>query len=186
MKFISTGSSAVAHFQAAYPGEKITKEDLFYYVYGLLHHPAYRERYGDNLKRDLPRLPFAPEFRRLTDGLVWGAPELGLALGLALLAACGCDKGESPRPTPKQAPPAPKQGGSPADAMAESAARTRSRASLTALSGRPTSMQKSSTSASPRRWADRTMPRSLQPPASRIFWSCWKNWTWPCQTVSTS
>ena len=33
------------------------------YVYGLLHHPAYRERYQADLKRDLPRLPFAPDFR---------------------------------------------------------------------------------------------------------------------------
>ena len=28
----------------------------------LLHHPAYRERYQVNLKRDLPHIPFAPEF----------------------------------------------------------------------------------------------------------------------------
>jgi predicted helicase len=40
----------------------ITKWDIFYYVYGLLHHPAYRERYADNLKRELPRIPFAPDF----------------------------------------------------------------------------------------------------------------------------
>src|SRR5882672_2990590 len=36
--------------------------DIFYYVYGLLHHPGYRERYADNLKRELPRIPFAPDF----------------------------------------------------------------------------------------------------------------------------
>jgi very-short-patch-repair endonuclease len=40
----------------------LTKWDIFYYVYGLLHHPAYRQRYADNLKRELPRIPFAPEF----------------------------------------------------------------------------------------------------------------------------
>ena len=43
-------------------GREITKWDIFYYVYGLLHHPEYRERYADNLKRELPRLPFAPAF----------------------------------------------------------------------------------------------------------------------------
>ncbi|HEX5105130.1 MAG TPA: type ISP restriction/modification enzyme [Pirellulaceae bacterium] len=32
-------------------------------VYGLLHHPGYRTKYPDNLKRELPRIPFAPEFR---------------------------------------------------------------------------------------------------------------------------
>ncbi|WP_309601210.1 type ISP restriction/modification enzyme, partial [Burkholderia multivorans] len=47
----------LTHFQAAYPGERITKEDIFYYVYGLLHSPDYRERYADNLSKELPRIP---------------------------------------------------------------------------------------------------------------------------------
>ncbi len=33
----------------------MTKWDIFHYVYGLLHHPAYRTKYADNLKRELPR-----------------------------------------------------------------------------------------------------------------------------------
>jgi predicted helicase len=47
----------LAHFKAAYPGEHITKEDVFYYVYGLLHSPDYRERFADNLGKELPRIP---------------------------------------------------------------------------------------------------------------------------------
>lgn len=47
----------LAHFQAVYPGEKIGKEDVFYYVYGLLHSPDYRDRYADNLGKELPRIP---------------------------------------------------------------------------------------------------------------------------------
>ncbi|QGX39375.1 DEAD/DEAH box helicase [Permianibacter aggregans] len=47
----------LAHFQKAYPGEKISKEDVFFYVYGLLHSPDYRERYADNLSKELPRIP---------------------------------------------------------------------------------------------------------------------------------
>ncbi|MEI6609357.1 MAG: type ISP restriction/modification enzyme, partial [Deltaproteobacteria bacterium] len=47
----------LAHFQVAYPGETIGKEDVFYYVYGLLHSPEYRERYADNLSKELPRIP---------------------------------------------------------------------------------------------------------------------------------
>ena len=47
----------LAHFEAAYPGEGIGKEDVFYYVYGLLHSPGYRERYADNLVKELPRIP---------------------------------------------------------------------------------------------------------------------------------
>ena len=35
----------------------ITKEHIFYYVYGLLHSPQYRERFADDLKKSLPRIP---------------------------------------------------------------------------------------------------------------------------------
>jgi predicted helicase len=45
------------HFQAAYPAETITKEDIFYYVYGLLHSPDYRDRFADSLLKELPRIP---------------------------------------------------------------------------------------------------------------------------------
>jgi predicted helicase len=47
----------LAHFRKAYPAETISKEDIFYYVYGLLHSPDYRERYADNLGKELPRIP---------------------------------------------------------------------------------------------------------------------------------
>jgi len=49
--------AGLAHFQAAYLGEKISKEDVFYYIYGILHSPDYRERYADNLSKELPRIP---------------------------------------------------------------------------------------------------------------------------------
>ena len=52
----------LAHFQKAYPGETITKEDLFYYIYGLLHSPDYRSRYADNLSKELPRIPAVKTF----------------------------------------------------------------------------------------------------------------------------
>ncbi len=71
----------LAQFREHYSDEKITKWDLFYYTYALLHHPTYREhhptyreRYQVNLKRDLPHIPYAPKFwefvevgRRLAD-----------------------------------------------------------------------------------------------------------------------
>ncbi|XDD52549.1 DEAD/DEAH box helicase (plasmid) [Leptospira sp. WS92.C1] len=47
----------LAHFQEKYPDEKITKEDLFYYIYGLLHSPEYLKKYADNLSKELPRIP---------------------------------------------------------------------------------------------------------------------------------
>jgi predicted helicase len=62
--------AGLAHFQAAYPGEAITKDDLFYYVYGLLHSPEYRERFADNLSKQLPRIPAvkkAADFRHFVE-----------------------------------------------------------------------------------------------------------------------
>jgi predicted helicase len=47
----------LAHFQSAFHEEVISKEDLFYYIYGILHSPDYRERYADNLSKELPRIP---------------------------------------------------------------------------------------------------------------------------------
>jgi predicted helicase len=47
---------ALAQFHARY-GDQASKWDIFNYVYALLHHPQYRERYAENLKRDLPHIP---------------------------------------------------------------------------------------------------------------------------------
>lgn len=38
-------------------GDRVTKEDIFYYVYGFLHSPDYRARFSADLKKMLPRLP---------------------------------------------------------------------------------------------------------------------------------
>lgn len=49
-------------FRKHYGDATIGKEDLFYYVYGVLHSPQYREKYAADLKKMLPRVPFAPDF----------------------------------------------------------------------------------------------------------------------------
>lgn len=54
--------SAITQFRQHYSQDSITREDVFHYIYALLHHPQYRERYAANLKRELPRIPFAPDF----------------------------------------------------------------------------------------------------------------------------
>ena len=48
---------ALPHFQAAYPGMPMTEDDLFYYIYGILHSEDYRTRYANNLMKELPRIP---------------------------------------------------------------------------------------------------------------------------------
>ena len=40
---------------------KITKDDIFFYVYGLLHSPDYRETYAADLKKSLPRIPLVED-----------------------------------------------------------------------------------------------------------------------------
>lgn len=56
--------SAVAAFQRHYGDAAITGEEIFYYVYALLHQPDYRRRFAANLKRELPRILLAPDFHR--------------------------------------------------------------------------------------------------------------------------
>ena len=41
---------------------KISKEDIFYYVYGVLHSPEYKQRFSSDLKKMLPRIPFVQDF----------------------------------------------------------------------------------------------------------------------------
>lgn len=53
---------ALNQFTRHYKDKKITKLHLFYYVYAVLHHPAYRSKYELNLKRQFPRIPFYPNF----------------------------------------------------------------------------------------------------------------------------
>lgn len=55
-------NEALQHFNAAYPNQNISKEDIFYYIYGLLHSEDYREKYADNLSKQLPRIPCVKTF----------------------------------------------------------------------------------------------------------------------------
>ena len=64
---------ALERFRAHYRDESIGKWAIFHYVYALLHHLDYRERYQANLKRDLPRLPYTPDF--------WDFAKTGQRLG---------------------------------------------------------------------------------------------------------
>ena len=46
-----------------YNATNITKEDIFYYVYGFLHSPEYREMFANDLKKMLPRLPLVDDVK---------------------------------------------------------------------------------------------------------------------------
>jgi predicted helicase len=56
-------------------GKSVTKEDIFYYVYGFLHSPQYRETFASDLKKMLPRLPLVEDVRHF-----WAFSKAGRSL----------------------------------------------------------------------------------------------------------
>lgn len=56
-------------------GKNVTKEDIFYYVYGFLHSKEYRETFANDLKKMLPRLPLVDDVRDF-----WAFSKAGRAL----------------------------------------------------------------------------------------------------------
>ena len=69
--------SSLVHFKDHYKDSTITKEAIFHYVYAVLHHPAYREKYAINLKREFPRIPFYEDFWKWE---TWGRQLMDLHL----------------------------------------------------------------------------------------------------------
>lgn len=57
---------------------QLTKDDIFHYVYGVLHDPVYREKYALNLKREFPRIPFYSDFWQWA---AWGEKLIALHIG---------------------------------------------------------------------------------------------------------
>ena len=53
----------------------IAKQDIFHYVYAVLHNPAYRKKYELNLKREFPRIPFYDNFHQWAK---WGEKLMNL------------------------------------------------------------------------------------------------------------
>ena len=66
---------ALAKFRDAY-GDTVSKRDIFHYIYGLLHVPAYRHRFANNLSKELPRIPLAADPDHFT-ALIAAGRELG-------------------------------------------------------------------------------------------------------------
>lgn len=63
---------ALAEFQKIYNDKNITKEDIFYYIYGLFHSKEYASKYKNNLSKMLPRIPYCIDF--------WGFSRIGREL----------------------------------------------------------------------------------------------------------
>ncbi len=53
---------SLAEYRRTYQDHAINKEDIFYYIYAILHHKDYKKRYEHNLSREIPRIPYVKEF----------------------------------------------------------------------------------------------------------------------------
>ena len=52
--------TALRAFREHYHDDTITKDDIFDYVYGVLHAPSYREQFANDLSKMIPRIPYVP------------------------------------------------------------------------------------------------------------------------------
>ena len=59
--------TALRAFRVRYGDNAITKDAIFNYVYGVLHAPAYREKFANDLAKELPRIPFADDFHAFAE-----------------------------------------------------------------------------------------------------------------------
>ena len=59
--------TALHAFREHYSDNTITKDDIFDYVYGVLHAPSYREQFANDLSKMIPRIPYAPDFRTFAE-----------------------------------------------------------------------------------------------------------------------
>ena len=59
--------TALRAFQEHYSDETITKDDIFDYIYGILHAPSYSEQFANDLSKMIPRIPYAPDFRAFAE-----------------------------------------------------------------------------------------------------------------------
>jgi len=59
--------TALRAFREHYSDNTITKDDIFDYVYGVLHAPSYREQFANDLSKMIPRIPYAPDFRTFAE-----------------------------------------------------------------------------------------------------------------------
>jgi hypothetical protein len=72
-----------------YADSSITKWDIFHYIYAILQHPDYRQRYAANLRRELPRIPFVGTRAKAPDNTT---PDAGLKPGSSTELTSGTDR----------------------------------------------------------------------------------------------
>jgi len=95
---------ALNKFRKEY-GKAVTKDDIFHYVYGVLHDPVYRETYAINLKREFPRIPFYPDFKQWAE---WGKSLMELHIGYEAIEPWPLERLDTPDENAREAGVPPK------------------------------------------------------------------------------
>ncbi|GAA9684723.1 hypothetical protein HpVH57_11830 [Helicobacter pylori] len=57
---------AINLFRRHYKNNAITEEEIFYYIYAILHHKGYLEKYKNSLAKEDPRIALSPDFKELS------------------------------------------------------------------------------------------------------------------------
>ncbi|MBX5130679.1 N-6 DNA methylase [Rhizobium lentis] len=94
-----------AHYSKSVGLLAITKEDIFHYVYAVLHDPLYRQKYAQNLKRDFPRVPFYPDFRTWAN---WGKRLMAQHIGYETVEPWDIARSDTPDESARAAGVTPK------------------------------------------------------------------------------
>ena len=87
------------------PNRIITNDGIFYYVYGVLHDPIYREKYALNLRREFPRIPFYADFWKWAN---WGEKLMALHIGYELVQPWPIERADTADEKSRKAGLAPK------------------------------------------------------------------------------
>ncbi len=91
-------------------GQSVSKEAIFHYVYAVLHHPAYREKYALNLKREFPRIPlYGKTLKDFERWAAWGKALMDLHIGYEHVEPFALQRIDVPVKTADESiPPKPK------------------------------------------------------------------------------
>ncbi len=101
---------AVNKFVRQYGRKGVSKDSIFNYVYAVLHDPIYRQTHALNLKRELPRIPFYPDFPQWS---AWGERLMEIHIGYEHVTPWPVEriekagrraKGTSPKPVLRSQP----------------------------------------------------------------------------------
>ncbi len=65
-RYYAISGYALNLFRRHYGDNAITEEEIFYYIYAILHHKGYLEKYKNSLAKEAPRIALSEDFKELS------------------------------------------------------------------------------------------------------------------------